>query len=165
MPCAPWTPSVAITVRVLEVYRVAHSRCPQLAIKSFVKTLCDLHGTPYQPYLRQQFSIAYDLYLDLLRRTEMKVLASLGRNSFSWRLKHVCNSLKRILRREKVVSDDDGAEFVVGDSKEYENSREAGDNYYLSREKVNKWSKHRIAALMLMKSIEVSFSTRYKDKL
>lgn len=44
MPCAPWTPSVAIKIRVLELYRVQHVRCPHLAIQPFVKSLCDLHG-------------------------------------------------------------------------------------------------------------------------
>lgn len=44
VPCAPWNPSVAISTRVLELYRVTHIRCPQLAIQSFVKSLCDLHG-------------------------------------------------------------------------------------------------------------------------
>ncbi|KAJ7327681.1 hypothetical protein DFH08DRAFT_816511, partial [Mycena albidolilacea] len=34
-PCAPWKPSVAVTVRVLEMYRIAHARCPQFAIQSF----------------------------------------------------------------------------------------------------------------------------------
>lgn len=47
MPCAPYTPSVAITIRVLETYRVQHVRCPQLAIQSFVKALCDIHGVSY----------------------------------------------------------------------------------------------------------------------
>jgi hypothetical protein len=44
MPCAPWTPTVAISTRVLELYRVTHVRCPQLAVQPFVKSLCDLHG-------------------------------------------------------------------------------------------------------------------------
>jgi hypothetical protein len=44
IPCAPDRPTVAVKVRVLEVYHVAHVRCPQLAIQSFVKSLCDLHG-------------------------------------------------------------------------------------------------------------------------
>jgi hypothetical protein len=44
IPCAPDRPTVAVKVRVLEVYRIAHVRCPQLAIQSFVKSLCDLHG-------------------------------------------------------------------------------------------------------------------------
>ncbi|KAJ7796124.1 hypothetical protein B0H14DRAFT_3093428 [Mycena olivaceomarginata] len=181
IPCAPFRPSVAITVKVLEVYRVAHARCPQLAIQSFVKTLCDLHGTPYLPYLRKQFAICYDLYLDLRRNSEKTVLKSLGRDSFSWRLKHACpacmyklkgeakliynilvamdgnNSLKRVLRRCKVHSDGDtgtGAEFVLGKSKEYTDNRDAGENYYRDREKVNEWSKQRIAEMMPKEAIE-----------
>ncbi|KAF8157444.1 hypothetical protein K438DRAFT_1861564, partial [Mycena galopus ATCC 62051] len=134
IPCAPWKPSITVTVRVLEMYRIAHARCPQLAIQSFVKTLCDLYEMPYQLYLQKQFSVCYDLYLDLRRNTEKTVLASLGRDSFAWRLKHDKlifdilvtmdgnNSLKRVLHREKVESDGDmgtGATFVVGKSKEY----------------------------------------------
>ncbi|KAJ7824184.1 hypothetical protein B0H14DRAFT_3088802 [Mycena olivaceomarginata] len=182
IPCAPFRPSVAITVKVLEVYRVAHTRCPQLAIQSFVKTLCDLHGTPYLPYLRKQFSICYDLYLDLRRNSEKTVLKSLGCDSFSWRLKHACpacmyklkgeakliydilvamdgnNSLKRVLRRCKVHSDGDtgmGAEFVLGKSKEYTDNWDAGENYYCDREKVNEWSEQRIAEMMPKEAIEV----------
>ncbi|KAJ7880232.1 hypothetical protein B0H14DRAFT_3082710 [Mycena olivaceomarginata] len=182
IPCAPFRPSVAITVKVLEVYRVAHARCPQLAIQSFVKTLCDLHGTPYLPYLWKQFSICYDLYLDLRRNSEKTVLKSLGRDSFSWRLKHACpacmyklkgeakliynilvamdgnNSLKRVLRRCKVHSDGDtgtGAEFMLGKAKEYTDNRDAGENYYRDREKVNEWSKQRIAEMMPKEAIEV----------
>ncbi|KAJ7839237.1 hypothetical protein B0H14DRAFT_2588088 [Mycena olivaceomarginata] len=124
IPCSPWKPTVAITVRVLEVYRVTHARCPQLAIQPFVKSLCDLHGASLQ--------------------TEKKMLHSLGRDSFAWRLKHACpscmyklegeeeltfgqlfcmdgnNSMKRVFLREKIVSDGDtgdGAEFVLGESK------------------------------------------------
>jgi hypothetical protein len=129
---------------------------------------------PYRPYLREQFSIAYDLYLDLRRRTEKKMLHSLGRDSFAWRLKHACpscmyklegeeeltfcqlfcvdgnNSMKRVFLREKIVSDGDtgdGAEFVLGESKEREDSRDAGENLYLPREKVNEFAKHRLAEL------------------
>ncbi|KAJ7250234.1 hypothetical protein C8J57DRAFT_1521249 [Mycena rebaudengoi] len=42
VPCAPFEPKV-------------------LAVQSFVKSLCDLHGVPYRPYLCQQFTICYDL--------------------------------------------------------------------------------------------------------
>lgn len=44
IPCAPYTPHVAFTVRVLETYRILHARCPQLAIQAYVKSLCDQHG-------------------------------------------------------------------------------------------------------------------------
>ncbi|KAJ7782103.1 hypothetical protein B0H14DRAFT_3095747 [Mycena olivaceomarginata] len=128
IPSAPTAPTVAINIRVVEAYRVIHVRCPHLAVQAFVKSLCDIHGVPYRPYLCQQFSIAYDLYLDLRRRTEERMMKALGRDS-SWRLKHACpactyklegedamifemlvtmdgnDSLKRVLRREKVASE------------------------------------------------------------
>ncbi|KAJ7846839.1 hypothetical protein B0H14DRAFT_3086242 [Mycena olivaceomarginata] len=90
MPCAPWKPSVVIATCVLELYRTTHIRCPQLAIQSFVKSLCDLHGVPYRPYLRQQFSTAYDIYLEIRRQTDCLVNSALGRNTPNWRLKHTC---------------------------------------------------------------------------
>ncbi|KAJ7766007.1 hypothetical protein B0H14DRAFT_3510101 [Mycena olivaceomarginata] len=151
----------------------------ELAIQAFVKTLCDLHGVPYRPYLREQFSILYDLYLDLRRRTEARLLHHLGRDSFAWRVKHDCpacmyklegedelifdvlvtqdggNSLKRVLQRNKVESEPgDGPEFVVGESKEYTDNRDASDWYFLAREKVNELAKHRIAERMPMEAIE-----------
>jgi hypothetical protein len=44
MPCAPLKPTIAISIRVLELYRLAHLRCPRLALQPWVKTLCDFHG-------------------------------------------------------------------------------------------------------------------------
>ncbi|KAJ7788156.1 hypothetical protein B0H14DRAFT_3504535 [Mycena olivaceomarginata] len=161
VPCAPWRPTVAIKVRVLEAYRVLHVRSPQLAIQSFVKSLCDLHGVPFRPYLCQQFSVAYDLYLDLRRQTDEWVMRALGRDS-SWRLKHACpactyklkgkdalifemlvtmdgnDSLKRVLRREKVPLTDETGEPVVRKSRERVDNRDAGDGYYTSRQQVER---------------------------
>jgi hypothetical protein len=54
MPCAPWKPSVVIATRVLELYRTTHIQCPQLAIQSFVKSLCDLHGVSHYINIRSQ---------------------------------------------------------------------------------------------------------------
>ncbi|KAJ7650541.1 hypothetical protein FB45DRAFT_1050479 [Roridomyces roridus] len=125
MPSAPLQPTVAVTVRVLEAYRIMHCRCPQLAILSFVKSFCDIHQVEFQSYLTQQFSIAYDLYLDILRRCDRRGLDVLGRDSPSWCMKNACpacmyelegeddlifriltamdgnDSLKHILRRDK----------------------------------------------------------------
>ena len=41
---APGTPSVAITIQTLELYRLTHFRCPQLSISAFVKALSDNHS-------------------------------------------------------------------------------------------------------------------------
>ncbi|KAJ7730105.1 hypothetical protein DFH07DRAFT_756414 [Mycena maculata] len=173
VPCAPWTPSVAITVQVLEAYRVAHVRCPQLAIQPYVKSLCDLHGVAFHPYLSQQFSIAYDVYLAIRRRTDEQVMKALGRDS-TWRLKHACpvcmyklqgedvlifemltamdgnDSLKRVLRRSRADDEGDG-EPTLGKLKERVDNRDASDGYYLSREKVDTWAKTRLAELLTVR--------------
>ncbi|KAF7374056.1 hypothetical protein MSAN_00286500 [Mycena sanguinolenta] len=170
IPCAPWNPSVAISTRVLELYRTTHVRCPQLAIQPFVKSLCDLHGVAYRPYLRDQFSVAYDVYLELRRQTDSLVNSALGRDSPKWRLKHACpactyklegeeelifsilttmdgnDSLKRVLRRSKTDGSED--EPTLGPSKEREDSRDGGEDYFLSREQVDRWAKDRVADIL-----------------
>ncbi|KAJ7049089.1 hypothetical protein C8F01DRAFT_1094008 [Mycena amicta] len=172
--CAPQKPSVVITVQALEFYRVAHARCPQYAIDAFVKSLCDLHLVPFRPYLRTQFSIAYDLYLDLRRRSEKLVLDTLGRDNAVWRLTQTCpacmyklegeeklifemlvtmdgnDSLKRVLRRGRV--DEDG---VIGESVEREDNRDGGDGYILSWTVVVGWAKRRVGNLLPTESGEL----------
>ncbi|KAJ7821992.1 hypothetical protein B0H14DRAFT_3471049 [Mycena olivaceomarginata] len=109
LPCGPWEPTVAITVRVLEAYRIQHARCPQLAIQSFVKSLCDMHGVAHRPYLCQQFSIAYDLYLDIRRRTDERLE---GEDKLIFDMLTTMDSndsLKRVLRRNKTsMAEDEG---------------------------------------------------------
>ncbi|KAJ6603502.1 hypothetical protein DFH09DRAFT_899271 [Mycena vulgaris] len=176
MPCAPWTPTVAIRLRVLEAYRVTHVRCPQLVIQSYVKALCDIHEVAYRPYLCQQFSIAYNLYLDLRRRTDEHVMHTLGRDS-SWRLKHACpacmyklegkdelifsmlttmdgnDSLKHVLRREKTtMAEDEANDSTLAKSWERVDNCDARDSYFLSREKVDKWAKLRLGEQLPMEA-------------
>ncbi|KAF8181115.1 hypothetical protein K438DRAFT_1601881 [Mycena galopus ATCC 62051] len=178
MPCAPWSPTVAIKIRVLEAYRITHVRCPHLAIQSFVKSLCNIHGVAYRPYLCQQFSIAYDMYLDIRQRTDERVMKALGRDS-SWRLKHACpactyklkgedalifemlttmdgnDSLKRVLRREKAsMAQHEAEEPTLAKSSERADNREAGDGYYISWEKVDKWVKTRLGDSLPMQAGE-----------
>jgi hypothetical protein len=102
---------------------------------------------------------------------------ALGRDS-SWRLKHACpactyklededaliferlttmdgnDSLKRVLRREKVHMADETGEPVVGKSRERVDNRDAGDGYYISRERVERWVRDRVADRLPMQSEE-----------
>jgi hypothetical protein len=48
MLSAPGNPSVAITIQALELYRLAHFRCPQLSISAFVKALSDIHSVRFR---------------------------------------------------------------------------------------------------------------------
>ncbi|KAJ7109537.1 hypothetical protein C8R43DRAFT_1091755 [Mycena crocata] len=168
MPCAPTRPSVALKMRVLEAYHMTKVRCPQLAIQSWVKALCDIHGVAYKPYLCQQFTIAYDLYLDIRQRVDERVMKALGWDT-SWCLKHACpacnyklegedqlifdmlmtmdgnDSLKRVLRREKASMEDlESEESRLANSQERVDNRNTKDGYFLSREKVDKWAKTRL---------------------
>ncbi|THU93778.1 hypothetical protein K435DRAFT_820167 [Dendrothele bispora CBS 962.96] len=164
-PCSPSKPSVVVTARTLEYYRVLFLRCPRLSIQPFVKTLCDIHGVPYRSYLGQQFSICFDLYLDVLSRIKTRVKKVLGRNSSNWRLENACpaceynlegekelkfkmmccmdgnDSLKRVHRKGAAV--DEGGNEVPGcsPSRERMDSRIGGGDYYLTREEVDSFSK------------------------
>lgn len=134
----------------------------------------------FRPYLSQQFSIAYDVYLAIRRQTDERVMNALGRDS-QWRLKHACpacmyklegedqlifdllttmdgnDSLKRVLRRLRVQDEGDG-DPTLGKSKERPDNRDAGDGYFLSRERVDTWAKTRLAETLPMEANSVSIS-------
>ncbi|KAJ7718379.1 hypothetical protein B0H14DRAFT_2643352 [Mycena olivaceomarginata] len=174
-PCAPWLLSVVITTRTLEFFRATHCRCPHLAIQPFVKSLCDIHGVAYKPYLCQQFSITYNVYLDVKRKTELKVLANLGRDSKNWRLTHGCpacmyelegeelmfrklfcfngnESLRRVFRKVKKadgsVDVDEMGMPLPPESRERTDTRNASKDYWRSREEVDQWVKTKLADLL-----------------
>lgn len=44
---APLHPESALSFKTLELYRVLVSRCPQLSIQTFVKTLCTLQSVSW----------------------------------------------------------------------------------------------------------------------
>jgi len=178
MPSCPISPSVGITTECLELYRIAHLRSPHLSIQPWVKTLCDIHGVSFnlvwllqslqlknfqvqfKKHLSRQFSIAFDLYLQIRSRVDQRVQAALNRDSPDWRLRHACpactyklkdeaplvfkmlytidgnDSLKRVLRREVLEEDDDEN---VGPSSELPSTQKVDGDYYLSREEVDKW--------------------------
>ncbi|EPT04922.1 hypothetical protein FOMPIDRAFT_1045594, partial [Fomitopsis schrenkii] len=70
---APLRPSVAIAFRTLEAYRQLHYACPRLSIQAQVRALCRLHAVTYNRTLEVQFSIAYDVYLEILRHVDSRV--------------------------------------------------------------------------------------------
>ncbi|KAJ7194629.1 hypothetical protein B0H12DRAFT_1245835 [Mycena haematopus] len=56
------------------------------------------------------------------------------------------DSLKRVLRREKTsMAQDEMGEPTLGKSRERADNRDASDGYYISRERVDKWAKGRLA--------------------
>ncbi|KAJ7055501.1 hypothetical protein C8F01DRAFT_1319267 [Mycena amicta] len=158
VPCSPMSPSVVISVEALEHYRVAHARCPRFVIQAFVKTLCDIHKVPYRQYLRAQFSIAYDLYLDLRRQAEKRVLGLLGRDGLSWRIKNDCPACgyklegeeKLLYDRLVTIDGNNSLKWVNGNllGSQLVDNRDGGETYFLSREKVDAWARDRLAEVV-----------------
>ncbi|KAJ7640652.1 hypothetical protein B0H17DRAFT_1163952 [Mycena rosella] len=101
IPCAPWTPTLAVSVRVLELFRVARLRCPNLGVQNSLEGEAKL------------------------------IFEMLGTGDGN-------DSLKRILRKEQGAFDDDGSDPNP-------RTADAGGDYYLSREKVDRWSKEVLA--------------------
>ncbi|KAJ6600047.1 hypothetical protein DFH09DRAFT_902016 [Mycena vulgaris] len=169
IPCAPWTPKLAIATRVLEMFRVARLRCPQLSVQSWIKTLADLHGLDFKPYTAQQFTVCFDVYLEILQNVDARVKKALGRDAADYRLKNNCpactyklegeaklifemlvtsdgnDSLKRVLRKEHGVFDENGVPQRGGTERADPRTAEVGGDYFLSREKVDRWSKEVLA--------------------
>ncbi|KAJ7853837.1 hypothetical protein B0H14DRAFT_3653218 [Mycena olivaceomarginata] len=156
MPVSPFIPTAVITIRALEVYRVARLRCPRLGIQAFVRTLCNIHGVAPRQWLAAQFSVAFDVYLAIRTAVDRRVQVALGRDALHWRLKNACpcclyklegepclkiplmgtfdgnNSLSRFWLREKVEVQD--GTLAPGASKEHLDDRVAPGDYYLARE-------------------------------
>ncbi|KAJ6476159.1 hypothetical protein C8R45DRAFT_1054631 [Mycena sanguinolenta] len=185
MPVSLWTPTVVITIRALEVYRVAHLRCPRLGIQAFVRALCDIHGVAPRSSLGGQFSVAFDVYLSIRAVADERVQVALGRNTPHWRIKNACpcclyrlegeptlkipfmatfdgnNSLSRFARREREV-DEDGVS-APGASKERFDNRIAAGDYYLPREEVDKWAKEGVVDLMKSFAVDAEGEEEEED--
>ncbi|KAJ3558766.1 hypothetical protein NP233_g11436 [Leucocoprinus birnbaumii] len=162
IPSAPIRPTTAISTRTLEYYRNAISRCPHLSVEAFLKSLSDLHGRVYRPHLAKQFTIAYDVFLQLHHDARRKVLKVIGRDTHLWRLKNVCSactykledeaklkfsilttmdgndSLKRILRKSVEELGDGNTATTIN---EIDDSRQVVGDYYLTRDAVNHWAR------------------------
>ncbi|KAG0702917.1 hypothetical protein DFH29DRAFT_982187 [Suillus ampliporus] len=98
--CAPMYPTVAISLRTLASYRQSHRTCPRFGIQAQCKTLAFLHNIPYCLYLNTQFSVAYDIYLEILHCVQQRLQAPLGRDTPNWRLLNSCPACFYKLRDE-----------------------------------------------------------------
>ncbi|KAI6114544.1 hypothetical protein F5141DRAFT_1188000 [Pisolithus sp. B1] len=90
VPCSPIHPMAAVTIRALELFHIAQLHSPYFSVQAFVKTLCDLQGVIFQCYLSHQFSIAFDLYLQIHGHVDSIMSQVLQWDSENWCLKHTC---------------------------------------------------------------------------
>ncbi|KAI0083017.1 hypothetical protein BDY19DRAFT_981236 [Irpex rosettiformis] len=88
--CAPIDPAFAFSIDTLELFHRLRRRHPRLGIQAMMRALCDVHGVNYLDSYREQLSIAFDAYLDILRRVKQDVDHALGRDTPDWRIKNAC---------------------------------------------------------------------------
>ncbi|KAG1764331.1 hypothetical protein EDD22DRAFT_979071 [Suillus occidentalis] len=88
--CSPLFPNIAISLRTLAAYRQAHRTCPRFTIQAQCKMLCHLHDMPYRPYLRSQFSAAYDAFLEIVYCVDVLLKQALKHDTPNWRLLNAC---------------------------------------------------------------------------
>ncbi|KAI5999676.1 hypothetical protein EDD15DRAFT_2160411 [Pisolithus albus] len=154
VPCAPLRPHTAVMIDALELYRVARNRSPHLSIQAFVKTISDLQGVQYRPYLTRLFSIALDVYLQMRLVVNDLVLKVLRRDAPDWRLQNSCPACTYTLKDEpdlkfKLLFAMDGNDSLKRISRaaigSYESTakdigeRFVGDDRYLSRSFVDQF--------------------------
>jgi hypothetical protein len=117
IPNAPYNPSYAVSIRLLELYRNLRCRCPRLSIQPFVKGLIDTHGVrniynlfkcgtdspkiTFKQNYAVVFSTCYDVYLEILEKNRGAVMKVLHRDDTSWRLKNTCPACSYKLQGEK----------------------------------------------------------------
>ncbi|KAF8166947.1 hypothetical protein K438DRAFT_2064966 [Mycena galopus ATCC 62051] len=162
MPCSPWKPKLAITMRVLEMYRLTHLRRPALGIQAWMKALSDLQGAAFKPYSAQQFTTCFDLYLGILEEVDNQVNKALQRDSKDWRegqlyfsMLATCdgnNSLKRVLRKDKGLTED-GVPLRGGCERPDPRAASAGGDYFISRPDVDRWVKEGLAEEVVLPDI------------
>jgi hypothetical protein len=189
IPSSPVRPTVGFSIQAIELFRVAHLRCPHLSQQAFIKTLSDLHTVQYQKHLSRQFSIAFDLYISIRAAVDNRVKKALGRDITDWRLQHTCppcmhklreepslifsmlwamdgcDTPKRILRRSSAT---DGDPSKPGPSCERIDTRRVGGDMYIPRDDVNKWARKEVEKVQstseAVSFLIIFYSTSLTDK-
>ncbi|KAG1745399.1 uncharacterized protein EDB91DRAFT_1049934, partial [Suillus paluster] len=88
--CSPIQPNIAVSLQCLELYHQIRRRKPSFSVQAMVKVLCALHNRSYFQALRDQFAIAFDAYLDILRHIQELVNIALKCDGPHWRMLHLC---------------------------------------------------------------------------
>ncbi|KAJ3918492.1 hypothetical protein F5877DRAFT_67325 [Lentinula edodes] len=86
--------------RLIPLLSDQYQSASMLSIQPFIKSLCDIQGFPFKPYLMQQFSSAYDVYVEVKSRTRKLVAQTLGRDSPTWRILHTCPCCQNELQED-----------------------------------------------------------------
>ncbi|KAG2360342.1 hypothetical protein BDR07DRAFT_1452022 [Suillus spraguei] len=86
----PHSPTIAISLSTLELYRRPRLRKPSLSIEAFAKVICDLYHWPYRRRYRTVLADTFDIYLTIHHNVDAKVSKALGRDTENWCVLNAC---------------------------------------------------------------------------
>ncbi|KAE9398022.1 hypothetical protein BT96DRAFT_995208 [Gymnopus androsaceus JB14] len=156
LPTSPLKHSVGFTICTISLYHNLFVRCPRLGVQPFARTLCNLEGVAFRPYLSSQIYTALDVYVSLLNGVRKRVRAALGRQGRNWRMLNTCpalqmdgnDSLMRVERKEDQLADKEEAGIELPPaSRERIDRRVAGEDYFASLEETKVWDKSNWATI------------------
>ncbi|KAG6823553.1 hypothetical protein H0H92_009819, partial [Tricholoma furcatifolium] len=87
---SPLSPSLAISLKTLELLRVIRLHRPSFSLEAFARIVCYFYVVPYHRRYRTALSDTFDVYLDLRRRVDTQVATLLGRDGSDYRVRHAC---------------------------------------------------------------------------
>ncbi|KAF9054922.1 hypothetical protein BDP27DRAFT_1242445 [Rhodocollybia butyracea] len=147
LPASPESPSVAVSLRTLELFYAMRLFKPNFSVEAFAKMVCYLHSEPYRRTYRTALSDTFDIYLAILRKVESRVAKELGHDSPDYRALNSCPPCTYELEGEPpqtfsrmvVVDGNNSLKRLDGVGKrEVADTRVFGESdYYLSEEFVN----------------------------
>ncbi|KIY47548.1 hypothetical protein FISHEDRAFT_45002 [Fistulina hepatica ATCC 64428] len=99
----PVVPHVAFTFHFLKMFRQLHRVCPRFSIDAAACVLHNLHQRPRKPYLTQQLSNAYDVYLSIQRIVTAEIQAALKRADLEIQAHLLCTPCMYRLKDEATL--------------------------------------------------------------
>ncbi|KJA22422.1 hypothetical protein HYPSUDRAFT_124967, partial [Hypholoma sublateritium FD-334 SS-4] len=145
----PENPTLALSVKTLQLFRQIRLRKPSFSIEAFTRVLCDLYNAPYRRRYRSALSNAFDIYLTLIRRVDARVADALGRTGPNWRVLNacpacsyeLCNEPPLIFKRMFAMDANFSLKRMTSGSKNEGDVRTFTESdYYLTFEEVDKYA-------------------------
>ncbi|PPR04386.1 hypothetical protein CVT24_013215 [Panaeolus cyanescens] len=87
---SPINPSIALSIKTLQLYLTIRQRKPSFSFEAMAKVLCDLYQIPYRRHWRSALADAFDVFLAIKRNVDRLVQKELGRDVENWRVLHAC---------------------------------------------------------------------------
>ncbi|KAJ3847649.1 hypothetical protein EV368DRAFT_76590 [Lentinula lateritia] len=87
---SPEQPSLAVSLRTLELFYTLRLFKPNLSVEAFAKSICYLYSMPYRCGYRTALSDTFDIYLAIKRKIDARVAKELGHDDPNYRVLHSC---------------------------------------------------------------------------